>query len=234
MIECHTTTTILCDNENRCNSTSNILLDDTYCFVFCEYGACTNKTIYFSANCKYSRFDIGNAGTSNTKVYFSGHFLITQFSKDTPCTDCSIYVGSLVDVISNETDFALSFPNNSIVESFNPSIYNFGAKLYMQGYFNSTDNLNIHCIGAVSYCILSARGSFGLVDSILFCEIDEIDSISASYSGNYYIELVAGIESGFPVDDWSLTSGCHFDCSPVNGCMVKLIVFFVFFTSGRN
>ena len=227
-------TNIYCDSDSPCNNT--ILLDGTTCHMFCDDGVCTNKTIYFSTNCKYSRFDIGDSGAVRTKVYFSGHFLISDFYNNAPCTDCAIYVGNLVHIISNETDFALSFPNISISQAFNPSLYNFGSKLYVGGYSSSTDNLNIYCIGAVSYCILYGRATFGLMNSILFCDIDEINNITGFYRDNYHDggDLITDFENNFPVHDWSIKPGCHFDCSPPNGCIVTYIArnfpyFFFFF-----
>ena len=135
--------------------------------------------------------------------------MLARFYSDANCTDCSIYVGSLSNIITTNTDFASSFPNISIVEAFDPSIDDFGSKLFLRGLqYGTGSNFDVYCIGAVSYCVLEGLQSMAFVNTILFCEIDEINEvIGAAYPGN---SDLGGIPSGyenadFPHDtDWSI------------------------------
>ena len=220
-----------CNSNSPCNNSAIIYLDQTTCGFECVSEYCSNVTFFISRECKFGQVFVKESTVYGLKIYFSGDYLEVNMNDGASCTNCNIYVGTLVDIVTDNTAFGTKFPDVDISDAFDPSLHDVGSKLYVNGYVGGTsDNFEIYCIGAVSYCVTTVQKSADptnptnvdvYTDTTLFCDIDQVDGkIEIVYHGNYADTLITNNENSLPAN-LSVYPGCYFDCTVIDACNVE-------------
>ena len=232
----HSSTSISCTDLDppTCNN-KTIFFNDTFCYWECPESECQNTQVYFSNECQYAEarvFSGESLSSSDTNltvftltIFFSGQLLLIDM-KNVLCENCNIYIGTLTDVINDETNFLSFYPGTSLSNTFDPSVKNWGSKLHFKGYIYATGNdFNIHCLGAVAWCVTEVSNGVNapvFTDTTLYCKIDD----SGAEIGSLYPGNSAVYDPNLAVDNWETKTGCHFDCTDKYGCKVRFQVVF--------